>query len=402
MTQPPVVLAGICGGIAAYKAAEVVSACVRLDMEIHVAMTPSAQKLVTPATFAALSRRRVLTAIFHDTSAAEGPALYSHLYPSTQADLFLLLPATANMIAKIAAGLADDVVSASVLALPETCRRLFCPAMNTHMWRNPVTQGNVRRLESMGWIRIGPAEGALACGAQGEGRMSEPADIVAAVQSALTPKSWADRRILILSGPTREYLDPVRFISNRSSGRMGRALALEAAARGAHVEFITGPISAEQEPRHPRVTVRRVVSAADLLAEARLRQAGCHAIIHAAAVADYRPRSVSAQKTAKTEGDATLEIESTPDVAAALARERAPGQVAVGFAMESDDARRKAEDKRVKKKFDLIVLNSPGSMDADTAEFSLLDAQGRWTDWGLLAKTDCARRICREIEQRWT
>jgi phosphopantothenoylcysteine decarboxylase/phosphopantothenate--cysteine ligase len=298
-------------------------------------------------------------------------------------------------MAKFAAGIADDVVCASALALPPACRRLFCPSMNTHMWQSDAVQGNVRRLEADGWRRIGPGHGTLACGVEGEGRMSEPADILSALEADLRDAaSLAGRRVLILSGPTREPLDPVRYLGNASSGRMGRALALEALARGAEVEFVTGPVEPERLPRGPRLRIHPVGTAAEMLAEARPLAAQADVLVFAAAVADYAPARPAARKAAKSKAGATLALNPTPDIAATLAAKRRPGQVAIGFALETDAGAAKAAAKCRAKRLDGIVLNGPASMGADAAEFHYLAADAKSPEpWGRIEKGDCARRV---------
>ncbi|MBM4156713.1 MAG: bifunctional phosphopantothenoylcysteine decarboxylase/phosphopantothenate--cysteine ligase CoaBC [Lentisphaerae bacterium] len=396
MGNPSVILVGVSGGISAYKAAEVVSALARAGHEVHVAMTRAAGEFVTPTTFASLSRRRVLTRMFPAPDATAGEDLFPHLYPASRADAFVLCPATADAMARIAAGMADDVVAASVLALPGGCRRLFAPAMNSAMWANPAVQANVRRLEAAGWIRIGPGTGALACGVSGDGRMAEPAEILDRVASALEPAGpLAGRRVLILSGPTREPIDPVRFISNASSGRMGRALALEAAGRGAAVDFVSGPVAEAQLPGASGLTVRRVTTAREMLAVAAPLARRADIVILAAAVADVAPARPRAAKASKSSLGRSLALAPTPDIAATLSAARRPGQVFVGFALESAGGRSRAARKLAAKKLDAIVLNDTASPGADGASFAWLDrARGaRWQAWGRLDKAACARRI---------
>ncbi len=396
MKHPSVILVGVCGGISAYKTAEVVSALARAGREVHVAMTDAAREFVGPTTFAALSRRRVIARMFPDATAAGGDELFSHLYPASQADVFLLCPATADAIARIAAGMADDVVAAAALALPAGCRRLFAPAMNSNMWANAAVQANARRLEAAGWIRIGPGTGALACGVSGDGRMAEPAEILARIDAALDPSGpLAGRRVLVLSGPTREPIDPVRFLSNVSTGRMGRALALEAAARGATVDFVTGPVAEANLPVHPRVKIVPVVTARDMLDTASPLARRADLVVLAAAVADLAPARPRRTKGSKASLGRMLALTPTPDIAATLAATRRPGQVFVGFALESGDGRARAARKLAAKRLDAIVLNGPDSPGADAAGFAWLErGRGmRWSSWGRMDKAACAKRI---------
>ncbi len=395
--SPAVILAGICGGIAAYKCAEVVSRLTQAGHEVHVAMTPAAQKFVTPTTFASLSRRRVLTEMFPPPGETSGEDLFPHLYPASRADLFVVMPATAATLARLAQGLADDVVSASALALPPACRKVFCPAMNAGMWASAPVQRNVAQLEAAGWIRVGPAEGELACGVSGPGRLAEPRAILDALHTLLTRgRLLAGRRVLVLSGPTREHLDPVRFLGNASSGRMGRALALEAVGLGATVDFVTGPVAPAQLPSGPGITLHPVVSAADMLAAGRRLAPRADLLIYAAAVADYTPAETSAVKPAKSAKPPALRLRPTPDIAATLSRDRRKGQIAVGFALESGLDAGKAHAKLAKKHLDAIVLNGPESMDAPSAAFQWIPARPAGAaaeNWNTLTKQECARRI---------
>ncbi len=389
------ILVGVGGGISAYKTAELVSGLIRAGHEVTVAMTDAAAHFVTPTTFASLTRRSVLMNMFPDAGCTGGDALFPHLYPAMQADVLLIAPATADLIGRLAYGLANDVVTASAMGVASSCRRMFCPAMNSHMWAQPVVQENVRILERRGWIRIGPAAGVLACGTTGEGRMSEPADILRAIQGSETESTspLAGQRVLILSGPTREHLDPVRYIGNASSGRMGLALADEAARRGAHVRLITGPVDPARLPQDPSIEIVPVISAADMLAEARHSARTAQVIIHAAAVADFRPIRTLDDKTPKSDQPFVLTLEPTPDIASELAAQRPAGQISIGFALESGDGRPRAEDKMRRKRFDLVVLNGPPSMGADRAEFHALGPDGVWQSWGELDKTQCARKL---------
>lgn len=384
------VLVGVTGGIAAYKAAEVVRALVRAGAEVSVAMTPAAARFVAPLTFAALTGRRVRLDLLPDGTVTDGPDLYPHLEPATRADVFLVCPATADAIAKLAAGFADDAVAASALALPDHCSKWFAPAMHPAMWANPAVRANVERLEAAGWGRIGPESGAMACGAEGEGRMSEPNRIVAEVLAGR--HDLAGRRFVVLSGPTREPVDAVRFLSNASSGRMGREIALEAARRGARVTLISGPVDPAILPRHPAIEIRSVMTAREMLAAARAAQPS-DVIVFAAAVADAAPARPARRKLSRERLGSVIRLVPTPDIAASLPPR--PGQCRIGFALESGDGRARAARKLAAKQFDLIVLNGPDSIGADAARFACAEAgpKLRWMDWGRIDKRECARRI---------
>ncbi len=391
--QPRTILLGICGGVAAYKAVDVASRLRKAGHSVHVAMTAAAREFVAPRTFAAVSGNPVLDQLF-PADAASGDAAYPHLYPATRADAFILLPATANTLGKLAHGRGDDVVSTAALSLPEHAIRVFCPAMNVEMWHQSVVQENVRALETRGWIRIGPDSGTLACGMEGEGRMSEPAEIVERVQALLdAPRSLAGRRVLILSGPTREHLDPVRFIGNPSSGKMGRALAHAAARAGAHIDFITGPVPDDNLPRNPAISIHRVTSAHDMLASAQKFYDRADLIVYAAAVADYRPREYSDQKLPKQTGTLLLELEATPDIAATLNAHKQSHQVAIGFALQTDSGSAKAADKMLRKSFDGIVLNALDALGGDAGAYTWIEPGTTPNEWGALPKDACARRI---------
>lgn len=397
MSATKTILVGVGGGISAYKTAEVVSRLARAGHDVQVAMTAAARRFVAPDTFSALTRKRVHTELFPPPDATDGEALFPHIFPACRADAFLVAPATADLIAKLAAGFGDDPVCCSALALRSGCARLFAPAMNEYMWAQPVVQENVRRLESLGWRRVGPVEGALACGTCGPGRMAEAPDLAAAVEAALGEGGrLAGRRLLILSGPTREPLDPVRFLGNGGTGRMGRALAEAAAALGADVDFVTGPVEPERLPSGPRVRLHRVTTAAQMLEAARGLAAGADGFLFAASVADYRPVQPLENKAPKTSKPWKLELEATPDIAAELCRARKPGQRAVGFALESGDGRARAEAKLEAKGLDAIVLNGPEAMGAGEADYACLVRKPGGVEvqaWGRLAKGECARRI---------
>lgn len=394
MNSPRKVLLGICGGIAAYKGVEVASRLRKAGCEVHVAMTNAARAFVTPLTFAAITGNPVLNQSLPDGTAA-GDAAYPHLYPATRADVFIVLPATAHTLAKLANGLASDLVATSALSLPTHCIRVICPAMNVEMWHNPAVQDNIRSLESRGWLRIGPDAGPLACGMEGEGRMSEPHTIVETVLNKLNAaRPLAGRRILILSGPTREHFDPVRYIGNPSSGKMGRALALAAADAGAAVDFITGPVASENLPKSPAIRIEHIISAEDLLTAARARFSDADVVIYAAAVADYRPAAgAQSKKLPKQDTPLTLQLEPTPDVAATLNADKREDQVAIGFALQTHDGPAKAAEKMKRKNFDGIVLNALDALGGDTGTYTWLAPNSEPEAWGPLSKRECADRI---------
>jgi phosphopantothenoylcysteine decarboxylase/phosphopantothenate--cysteine ligase len=393
-THPATVLVAVTGGIAAYKSVDLVSRLKKAGHDVHVLMSKAATEFVTPLTFAAISGHPVIASLFPAAAPEDREQAYPHLYPATRADVFIVAPATADMIARLARGEGDDVISTSALSLPVDALRFFAPAMNVEMWNQPVVRENVAALEKRGWISIGPEAGELACGMTGEGRMSEPEAIARVVDDA-----WRDRgklsgkKVLILSGPTCEYLDPVRFISNASSGLMGKALALRAAAMGADVHFISGPVADANLPRHNRVAMVSVVSADDMLAAATGLYRQCDIVVFAAAVADYRPVSKATEKMRKQASGLHIELAATPDIAATLNQQKQPGQLAIGFALQTGDGEKAAREKLAAKRFDAIVLNAPEALGAAAAHYRFFSASGESETWGFMEKSACAHRV---------
>lgn len=397
MTPPKTILVGVCGGVAAYKALDVVSGLRKRGHEVRVVMSEAATRFVTPTAFAAVSGAPVLTHMWPDASQGDLEARFPHLYPSTRADVFLLIPATANSVAKIAQGIGDNLLSTSALSLPGCCVKIFCPAMNVEMWNNPAVRENVDRLEARGWIRLGPDAGPLACGVTGEGRLREPAELLKEIDDLLGARDdLSGKRILITSGPTHEYLDPVRFLGNASSGKMGLALAREARSRGAEVVFVTGPVPDAHLPGG--VELHRVVSAGEMLEASRKAFATCDAAVFAAAVADFRPQQRQERKQNKTNQPIELLLEPNPDIAATLCAGKPKAFFAVGFALQSHDGEEHAREKLVKKRLDGIVLNTPESLGSEEGRFSYLaEGASRFEDWGLSEKAVAARRLMEKI-----
>jgi phosphopantothenoylcysteine decarboxylase/phosphopantothenate--cysteine ligase len=270
--------------------------------------------------------------------------------------------------------------------------------MNANMWQQPVVQENCRRLDERGWQRIGPATGRLACGTSGPGRMSEPDDIVRALRAHLSRSTrLSGRRILILSGPTQEAIDPVRFISNHSSGLMGQALASAADQAGAAVDFVTGPVAEQNLPHGPQTAVHRVRSAAEMLTTAQALFKDADAAVFVAAVADYTPVAPGSSKRPKQQQNWALELQPTPDIAATLSAERRPTQICLGFALETHDGPAKARAKLKRKQLDAIVLNTPKSFGSSRGEFRYLPVTGQEEDWGEADKATCAARIIERL-----
>lgn len=348
------VVVGVGGGIAAYKACELVRELGRSGAEVRVAMTQAATQFVTPLTFQNLTGKPVLTDYFDPSQ--EGT--FGHLDLAKWADLFIVAPATADLIARMRAGMANDAVTTPLLAYRGPV--LIAPAMNVVMWENRLTQENLAALLSEPRFRsVGPCAGELACGDVGSGRLSETAEIVDAAALVFARGELAGKKVLITAGPTREYIDPVRFISNPSTGKMGLALAQEARARGAEVTLVLGPTSLSSSDREG-LTVIDVVSAEDMAREVLTRVEGSDVFIASAAVGDYKPAAASAQKMKKSDAPEALELVRTPDVLAeASKRVHALGRrpLLVGFAAETQNVESYAREKLLKKGLDWIVAN---------------------------------------------
>ncbi len=360
------ILLGVTGGIAAYKAAELCRLLVKAGADVQVVMTAAAQQFVTPLTFQALSGKPVLASLW-DSAGADGMA---HIQLSRDADLLLVAPASADFMAKLAQGRADDALS--TLALARACRLAVAPAMNREMWAAAPTRRNLEQLHADGVSVLGPAEGEQACGETGLGRMLEPADIMNAVSGLLSRGALAGKRVLITAGPTLEAIDPVRALTNRSSGKMGYAVAQAAAEAGAEVCLVSGPTCRITPAGVRRVDVQ---SAADMRA-AVLAELPCDAFIAVAAVADYRVDAVAAQKIKKSADSLTLHLVATPDILAEVAA-RPDAPFCVGFAAETEQLAKHAEAKRIRKKLPLLVGNlAQDTLGQDSAELVLFDERG--------------------------
>lgn len=383
----------VAGGIAAYKACEVTRLLTKAGAKVQVAMTRRATKFVGPLTFGALTGRPVFTDLFDLTQESE----IGHIQVADRADLVIVAPATANLIARMAAGAADDVVSAVCLATKAPV--LIAPSMNVNMWSHPLVQANVRRLVDVAGTRVvGPGDGFLACRWVGPGRLAEPADILEAACRVLAPQDLAGRAVVVTAGPTHEPIDPVRFLGNRSSGKMGYALAAAAARRGAQVTLVAGPTSLPDPVGLDVVHVEDAAAMARALDEHVWR---ADALVMAAAVADFRPRAPSDRKLKRTEIGAapTLELEANDDLLAGLGRarkDRGRGPLLIGFAAETHDVVAYARGKLASKGVDLVVANdvtAPGAGFAvDTNHVTLVDATSA-TELPKADKATVAHRI---------
>ncbi len=349
------VILGVGGGIAAYKSCEVVRLLVKGGADVRVVMTPNAARFVGPLTFQALSGHPVLVDLLDPASEAS----YGHLELARRADLLLIAPATADLLARLRAGMGDDAVTTTALAC--TCPVLLAPAMNTRMWEGPAVQENLAALRQRGWNVVGPSSGELADGDVGEGRLADPVEIAASSARLLGPLDLEGRRVLVTAGPTREPLDPVRHLSNPSTGRMGFEVARAAARRGADVLLVSGPTSL-RDPDGVRVV--RVGTAAQMAAAVLGAADEQDLLVAAAAVSDYRPRDPSPSKKKKSDGLETLVLERTPDILGTVGERlagRARSPVLVGFAAETEDVVANAREKLVRKRCDLVVANAVGA-----------------------------------------
>ena len=383
------IIVGITGSIAAYKAASLVRLLVKEGAEVKVVMTELAKQFITPLTLATLSKHPVMVEFYNP----ENGDWHSHVDMGLWADLYLIAPATANTLGKMAHGIADNLLLTTYLSAK--CPVMVAPAMDLDMYRHPATRQNLHILQSYGVRVIEPAAGELASGLVGKGRMAEPEEIVASIHRYFERQGdLLGKKVLLTAGPTYEKIDPVRFIGNYSSGKMGFALAEECARRGADVVLIAGPV--QQKTYHSHITRIDVESAQDMYEAAMAQYPLVDAGILCAAVADFTPDAV-ADKKIKREGDELLlHLKPTHDIAAALGKIKTPGQKLIGFALETNDEQRNAEGKLIRKNFDFIVLNSLNEAGAgfryDTNKISILSCRGR-TDYPLKSKTEVARDI---------
>ena len=343
------ILLGVTGSIAAYKAASLASMLVKQNADVTVIMTPNATNFINPITFESLTGNKCL----EDTFDRNFEFQVEHVSLAKQTDVVLVAPASANVIAKAAHGIADDMLTTTLLAC--TCPKLFAPAMNTRMYQNPVVQDNMETLVRYGMKVITPASGYLACGDTGEGKMPEPEVLYEHIIRALTPKDLQGRKVLVTAGPTREKMDPVRYISNHSTGKMGYAVARAAMMRGADVTLVSGKVNIEPPMD---VKVVPVVSAADMAQAVKEAAPAQDIIIKAAAVADYRPRVTADEKLKKKDEEFSIELERTEDILAYLGAHRREGQFLCGFSMETEHMLENSRVKLAKKNIDMIVANN--------------------------------------------
>ena len=388
------ILVGLSGGIACYKACDVVRQLTQAGAKVQVVMTRAAREFVTPLTLQTLSGHPVATETLDLTQESE----IGHIRLADTAEVLLVAPATANVIGKLANGIADDLLT--TVALATLAPVVVAPAMNVNMWRNPAVQENLARLRARGVRVVPPEEGFLACGWQGAGRLAALPALLEAVRSALTAQDLRGERVLVTAGPTREAIDPVRFVSNRSSGKMGYAIAAAARRHGAEVVLVSGPTALEAPPDVERI----VVTTAQEMRDAVLaREPWASVVVMSAAVADYRAAAPARTKIKKKDAMLALELERTPDILAEVGARRRPDRLLVGFAAETDHGIEHARRKLREKRLDFIVLNdvseSDAGFDVDTNRVWWIGSEGEAEGWPLLPKGEVAERLVERVAE---
>jgi phosphopantothenoylcysteine decarboxylase/phosphopantothenate--cysteine ligase len=388
------IVLGICGSIAAYKSASLVRLLIKNGANIQVVMTPDSTNFITPLTLSTLSKKPVLINYF----TPETGGWNNHVELGLWADLFIIAPATANTLAKMANGLCDNLLLATYLSAK--CPVYFAPAMDLDMWKHAATQQNISNLQSFGNILIPPGTGELASGLHGEGRMAEPEEMIGFLSADIKKKlPLANRQILVTAGPTYEAIDPVRFIGNHSSGKMGFAIADELALLGADVTLVTGPSA--QISKQKSVTRIDVTTAAEMLDACVLHFKNSKACIMSAAVADYTPVSVEQQKIKKQNDFFSIDVKKTTDILSLLGSQKTAGQILAGFALETNNEEKNAIEKLQRKNLDFIVLNSLNDEGAgfkkDTNKITIIDSRLQKTVYELKSKNEVARDICQKV-----
>ncbi len=388
MLQDKCVVLGVSGGIAAYKAVELLRLLTKAGAEVHVIMTRSAQEFVTPLTFQTLSGNPVHTELFNLIQEQD----IGHISLADRADLLLVAPATANLVGKVANGVADDLLTTTIMATK--AKVLFAPAMNSNMWENPLYQDNQQHLESLGYHFLEPASGELACGWEGQGKLPDPQVVFNTAHALIGGDDFAGKTVLVTAGPTREEIDPVRFLSNYSSGKMGYAIARAAVNRGANVVLVSGPVNLAT----PKGVNKICVSSAEEMYAAVMDQAEkADIIFKAAAVADFRPVARGEQKTKKSNADTmSIELQRNPDILAELGQNKG-SKLLIGFAAETEDLINHAREKLEKKNLDMIVANDVtqegAGFDGDTNIVRLLTTDGRVEELPQMTKSEVAETL---------
>lgn len=392
MFKDKLIVVGITGSIAAYKAVELVSNLRKKGADVHCVMTDSAQEFLTPLTLRTLSQNPVITAMFAEPKRWN----VEHVGLAEAADLVMVVPASANIIGKVCHGIADDFLTTMIMATKAPV--LFAPAMNVQMYLNPIVQKNIAVLKEQGYHFVGPGSGNLACGTEGQGRLIELSVILARAEELLVKeKPLLGKKVLVTAGPTREFLDPVRFLTNRSSGRMGYAVAKQAYLLGADVVLISGPT--EIQP-FPGVQCIRIETAQEMYEAVLAQWEDCQVIIKAAAVADYRPQSRNPEKMKKQSGDLQLVLSRNPDILAELGKKK-KSQILVGFAAETENVLASAAEKAMRKNLDFIIANDVTREGAgfalDTNIVSFVFPNGEIRELEIMSKDDVAKAILKEV-----
>ena len=421
MLHNKTIVIGVTGGIAAYKTCDVISKLRKRGASVYIIMTEAAGKFVTPLTFQTLSNHFVVSDMFAEPKTWE----VEHIALAKKADLMVIVPATADIIGKVAAGIADDMLTTTVMA--SRAPVLFAPAMNTGMYRNPIVQGNIQKLKALRYLFVEPVCGMLACGDEGEGKLAEVDTIVEAIDAFLSgqsapagtatpsaaepvcvecraaPQDLKGKRFLVTAGPTREPIDPIRYITNRSSGKMGYAIAAQAAKRGAEVTLISGPANLEVPAGVHKIV--RVETAEHMYRAVTAAFPDHDAVIQSAAVADYKPKHCSDVKIKKTDDDLYIELERNKDIAYEIGKIKG-NKILVGFAAETNDMLAHAVEKIKKKNFDFIVANdvtqAGAGCGADTNIITIIDAQGNKREYPQLSKTEVADIILDAVAALFT
>ena len=395
MLKGKTVAIAVTGSIAAYKMANVASMLIKQHADVHVLMTENATKFINPITFETLTNHKCLVETFDRNFQFH----VAHVSLGQKADCMLIAPASANVIGKLANGIADDMLTTTAMAA--TCPKIVAPAMNTHMFMNPIVQDNLKKLEHYGYEIISPAAGRLACGDVGAGKLPDEETLVSYVYRTIAKeKDMKGKKVLVTAGPTKEALDPVRFLSNRSTGKMGYAIAKMAMLRGADVTLVSGPVNI---PAPPFVKVVPVESAQEMFEAVRDAAQEQDIIIKSAAVADYRPMTVAEDKIKKTDGDMSIPLERTTDIIKYLGEHKKEGQFICGFSMETRDMLENSSAKLVKKNMDMIVANNVKDEGAgfatDTNKVVMITRDGM-KDLPLMSKEDVADSLLTEIMER--
>ena len=395
MLKGKTVAIGVTGSIAAYKMANVASMLIKQHADVHVLMTENATKFINPITFETLTNHKCLVETFDRNFQFH----VAHVSLGQKADVMLIAPASANVIGKLANGIADDMLTTTAMAA--TCPKIIAPAMNTHMFMNPIVQDNLKKLEHYGYEVISPAAGRLACGDVGAGKLPDEETLVNYIYRTIAKeKDMKGKKVLVTAGPTRESLDPVRFLSNRSTGKMGYAIAKMAMLRGADVTLVSGPVNI---PVPPFVNVIPVESAQQMFEAVRDAAEDQDIIIKSAAVADYRPMTVAEDKIKKTAGDMSIPLERTTDIIKYLGEHKKDGQFICGFSMETKDMLENSSAKLVKKNMDMIVANNVKDEGAgfavDTNKVVMITKDGM-KDLPLMSKEEVADNLLTEIMER--